>query len=627
MMWIKEGNAPQEVKKNRARLFLLCFVCSLVLQLVYGELDTRRVLERKGTEIYKSVERAGGYEQEGDWIFKELPESVSAVYLKLNKEVDRSTSMTIRFREDNGEIQEKVANLLISEDSCYIPIPLEDCQEFMVTTLEEREIVEIAFSQEAPSLLEWHLSKISLLGTLGCLSLLWIFFLWAEKKPQMAKNLIPFYLFGGGLLYYFLQQTLTGDDSTMFWEQRAMYSLWDYIIIRYQTWCSRTVIEIVLYYIVHYFHLWAVLNTLACLLLCWCFEEILEDSAWKYHWFIVLSVSLYPMKEMNSAGWIASTTNYLWPLASVLFLLVLLKKVMFGQEISRLFMCVATIALFYASSQEQSAALVFGFFLVFTVYIYAQNHVVLKKLQLECEAVRPSRNREKWVPIIAVFSLFALLYHLLSPGNQLRALDQIFFFPELELISIWETIRIGVNSTLYEFYFRYSFVFFLFFMLIAALAYVKNNKLAFRIIGLLPCFVLLLGFNMSPELYSLMVAPSHLRGDTALIVAHGWSVLIDVTLYCCFILIPISVFFLVERKKAMLYILILGAGFLSRIVVAFSPTLWVSSNRTFIYMFFSVIIVMLFLLKELLEKTGEKTRLCCGVLLAVSSCFTVVQFY
>lgn len=83
------------------------------------------------------------------------------------------------------------------------------------------------------------------------------------------------------------------------------------------------------------------------------------------------------------------------------------------------------------------------------------------------------------------------------------------------------------------------------------------------------------------------------------------------------------------RFKGLLciYILLL-LGFASRIAMGFSPIIWASNDRTFIYMYFSVIICSLILYQEIYELKYKIYRLLYFILCNNLFCiFMQICFY
>lgn len=116
------------------------------------------------------------------------------------------------------------------------------------------------------------------------------------------------------------------------------------------------VIEAVLIPLVHCPLLWKILDivifTSLPVLLCG-----LLGVTGRGRWFVTGLVLLYPFADMASAGWIATTTNYLWPLWGVLVIGMVLKQLRCGRKVPVWEVAAALLACAYAGSQEQAAVL------------------------------------------------------------------------------------------------------------------------------------------------------------------------------------------------------------------------------------------------------------------------------
>ena len=119
------------------------------------------------------------------------------------------------------------------------------------------------------------------------------------------------------VLWHVILSTNVGDDMVYFKTLLdGNSSLGEILAHRYETWSSRMVIEAVLIPLVHCPLLWKILDivifTSLPVLLCG-----LLGVTGRGRWFVTGLVLLYPFADMASAGWIATTTNYLWPLWGV----------------------------------------------------------------------------------------------------------------------------------------------------------------------------------------------------------------------------------------------------------------------------------------------------------------------
>ncbi|WP_029071356.1 hypothetical protein [Kandleria vitulina] len=158
-----------------------------------------------------------------------------------------------------------------------------------------------------------------------------------KKLLNKHKDELPFIL--AFLVYIILIHLCTreyvGDALQYFKKVLDNYSLLDGTIMRYNTWTSRVIIEIPLYLITHNMHvyIWVFLDIIILIILA---LSLMKLTQYKQNKLIILLIILYPFTEMSSAGWIATTINYLWPLALGCTSFVLLDKMYRNEHISLL---------------------------------------------------------------------------------------------------------------------------------------------------------------------------------------------------------------------------------------------------------------------------------------------------
>lgn len=449
-----------------------------------------------------------------------------------------------------------------------------------------------------------------------------------ERKTCLSKEKIleylPFFLLGLFLLPFFLTRPFTGDDLIMFLPMKENYSLWDYTVMRYETWSSRHVIEVVLYYLVHHFEVWAVLNTICSVFCCWLLGELWGAQFKGKNWILLATFLCYPMVEMSSAGWIATTTNYWWVLTFFLFQMLLLKKCLLQQRVSKSFYIGQLITVFYTVNQEQSAVLLFCSFILAMIYIYFSDHLITKKIQLSPkEPYEISTILKKMCPIL-VISGISVLHHLTCPGNAVRSgIHGDLFFSVHSELSILEKLELGFTSTNFEFLLRYYLVIFVLFFFFLTISFVRNNNRVFRCVQIMTCCFTVLFLNMTPELYNQVVSHSALtETSTGVLLSESSELLLpSLMLVVSYVVIGFAVYFIFEdHKKGTLFVIMLLAGYLSRIIMGFSPTIWISHNRTFIFMHFTYLILQLFLYEELYKIENKK-------LIWVANMFMVLMAY
>ena len=97
-----------------------------------------------------------------------------------------------------------------------------------------------------------------------------------------------------------------------------------------------------------------------------------------------------------------------------------------------------------------------------------------------------------------------------------------------------------------------------------------------------------------------------------------WVPDIILTLVCLSILF--SLYVILENKKTyLLTLFILTLGFASRMIMSFSPTIWVSGPRTCIFMYFSIIITIFILYQEVYAKVKRELSFVDEVIFVLSA--------
>ena len=210
------------------------------------------------------------------------------------------------------------------------------------------------------------------------------------------------------VLWHVILSTNVGDDMVYFKTLLdGNSSLGEILAHRYETWSSRMVIEAVLIPLVHCPLLWKILDivifTSLPVLLCG-----LLGVTGRGRWFVTGLVLLYPFADMASAGWIATTTNYLWPLWGVLVIGMVLKQLRCGRKVPVWEAAAAFLACAYAGSQEQAAVLLL---LLFGMEVL---HYISEK-----------RMKQPLLYALCGIDIISLVYILSCPGNAIRSAQEM----------------------------------------------------------------------------------------------------------------------------------------------------------------------------------------------------------
>lgn len=400
------------------------------------------------------------------------------------------------------------------------------------------------------------------------------------------------------VVHAFINLARPGDDA-YFQSVLKDNNLFDWTVFRYNTWSSRTLVEMVLVIIVGHRNVWRFLNVAIMLLGVISISKMFSNKKSKFiNWLICVLFLCLPISVHNSAGWIATTVNYSWGLCLGLFAMIPIKKIIYREEIRWYEYILYFLAMIYATNLEQMCVILLILYFVFTCYVFYLN----RKLN--------------WFLLSGIIiNLASLMFIFTCPGNANRKASEIVtWFPEYSNLSLFRKIEMGYSSTLFEFIMRPNLMFLCFAALLVICVFLKQKSIFYRFISLIPlmcnfifCFFIKLFGKHFPGLSEIKHSLTQYGTGLSLEPAT-WIPDIILSLVCVSILISVYVIF-EDKKMAMLTIFILLLGFASRMMMSFSPTIWASGTRTFIYMYISILICSIILFQQLLEYKMKRSKL------------------
>lgn len=291
-------------------------------------------------------------------------------------------------------------------------------------------------------------------------------------------------------------------------------------------------------------------------------------------------ILLFSWLSMSTAGWIATTITYWWTLCISIFALFLINVEVYSWK-KIIILLLSTLLFLFAFNNEQ--LLVFGTVIYLGYLIYQLMHHL------------------SWISYLPI--LFALIVNwlilLISPGNKLRYESSVHtWFKDFNKMTIINKIDLGVFVTGH--WYLFTIVPGMILLTILFIMISKNSSI--RVLSWIPLLGVLIG-------NSLNYISSHTQRLKRLVTIdqHGWMWRISQnTIGQGFqYLLIVSVFgvmtYLIWKlfgKQAWLAELVWIAGWLSRVMMGFSPTIYGSGDRTFIIL----TMVMLFLSGWLIVK-------------------------
>jgi hypothetical protein len=414
-----------------------------------------------------------------------------------------------------------------------------------------------------------------------------------SKTIQKIIDKLPIIIFSIYLIIIHTGMIYQKGDDVWFSHFRNQ-SLIGIMKSRYMHWTSRSILDIMTYIFNSYCpKLWVVINFACCYIIYYSLNIILNKNNNKYISYLIVGLFIiYPFGDMGSAGWIATTLNYLWPLSFGLLSFAILIDYFRKNKMTTFKYLTLIFSAIIACNHEQMCLLMFGLLSVFTVYyIYKSkkiNHVLITTL---------------------LISLIELINHILCPGNAARMVMSIkSSFPGFKSLSPLVKLSLALNNT-YEMIIgnlNYIFVFMLITIFIINLKNKSNYKIKFFSILLIILAIItpFTGIFNTSSLYGGYMCKYGSNCQSVLQLIQYGSKKYILTIFLA-IFFTISIIYLLYKcfqhqgKMKIVVPLLFVAAILSRMVVGFSPTLYISGYRTGIFMYFIFIIISIENLKKL----------------------------
>lgn len=443
-----------------------------------------------------------------------------------------------------------------------------------------------------------------------------------------SREYLPLWIFAAvQIVYHMMMREPEGSDALRYFRcQLDAFSLKDYLHIRYETWTSRLLIEGVLVFVARNVTLWKVLDWAIWVFLAWALvglfpkekreEETPPRSASAASlapWAVLGFLLIYPMKDLKTAGWIATGVNYTWTLAFGAFSLHGAAKAVRGEKSPVFLWVLYALAALYAANMEQVAAVLVA------VNVCAAAYCLMKKEKFAvCGTV--------WISLFV--SAAEMLFILRCPGNAARNLDEIATrMPSFVSYGFLDKLGLGFMDTMHHLAASSNLMFLCYAVLLAALVFAKTENLACRLAAVFPVAfnVVLVGFCSElkiyfPKFFKLMKKSKPIGGSNYHMAANYVPVFLYLLLIGCVILSLIAVC----RTYFELFsqMILLAAALATRVVMGFTPTIYVSQERTFLYLYMMLGISGTFLLTEhagiLEEKKKARALKLAGILLSAA---------
>lgn len=420
------------------------------------------------------------------------------------------------------------------------------------------------------------------------------------KKIKIAlfnPEILPFYFLGFSMLIIHLLVPIpTGDDVYFISRPNSIFDI-NFFRMRFNSWSSRILIEFILVTLLKIPSIvWRVINPIVITLIGYSISFIFgQTQRSKTNWFIIFMMCMYPFYQMSSVGWVTFSINYIWPLLFGLYSIVVFKKFLENKTV-HFYEYLFSILLFIIATNQEILNIVFLIFFI-SVFIYLK-----------------TRKEKYWYVIpLLIICVISLVIILAAPGNYVRRSIEIKNFIDFDHISLIRKLEIGFSSTFAHHIFNFNFPIFMLTLLLFTSVNYQYSDYFYKTYALIPLVIVILFGN---SIYFIVnrilphIAPLNSEMTKyGLITLQGFTQIYNYIslfiLYTSIFLIIISMYFVFNHtKKSMIAIGIFVLGIISRMVVAFSPTVWVSGIRTHFLFYFSIIICAVMVFKSMLYENN-----------------------
>lgn len=436
-------------------------------------------------------------------------------------------------------------------------------------------------------------------------------------KKLLARPAAPYAALLAALLCLHAVWPVNLGDDPMYQSILQGYSLWNFSVLHYYTWSARTLVEAVLCTVEALPPLvWRLADPALAALAAFCLTRLcgLERRAGA-GWFAAGLVLCYDWLAMSTAGWMCTTLVFVWPLAAALLAVQPLVCLRRGRRPALWMQAGAVLLALYAANMEQLLVLLLAGLLGYAGY--------------EWFAKRRPPALTWW---LVGACLANLVYIATCPGNTARfETECTSWFIDFGMRSFLQNAELGVSTAMASVVYSYDLLFFVFCVCLGVCVWVRCRAWPLRALGLFPAAVTLvlgvLGAPLKTLVPPLSFFANVVTKNGILNVETVWMpkrylsfLLLCAVLAACVLDLYLA---LGHTGAAFAGILAFCAGFATKAMLGFSPTVWQSGARTGFFFAFACIFCALLCWRSL-EPEQKRPRRLLAALCAICAALNAV---
>lgn len=352
----------------------------------------------------------------------------------------------------------------------------------------------------------------------------------------------------------------------------------------YEGWSSRVLINPLIFLVAHFdIAVWQVLDVAFLTITAILFTKLVwGEISNKRALITVLVMFVYPFQIIFDVGWLVTSMTYVWPTMFGALACMSIRKDVDGIDVKFPEALLYCIALIYATNIEGLSVMLC---LVFFFYAFL-------------------RKRDKgvhWLILVqALISGISVIWHMVSPGNQSRIGGRITG-------GLLDRMETGFSSTLASLFFTPNYLCICFLILLVVCMQMtenKSNRFGFVLVGIVSVTQMLIGkiipIMCGANLFSNVVyeffADLGPISEGKYMRLESWLYLL-VSLIILVLIVWCS-FAYFEKRRALLIVVVLIAGFVARMTVGYAYGHWYDVPRTHYSVNISMMIAMLLVYKQ-----------------------------
>lgn len=412
------------------------------------------------------------------------------------------------------------------------------------------------------------------------------------RKNHKVRAYFIFGLFTGlVVLMHWLIQGWEGDDY-YYSQVLNEISLKEFFLNNYYYHSSRLIIDCYSAIILHIsMTLWKILDIIMIACVPLLTIKMLNLTVNMNHAMICTGIFMfYPFYALSECGWAVTTMYYFWVNIFAMIAIYYALKQVKGEKLRWFEILIAICANIIASNKEQISLILLILFVVLFFYQFF------------------NKQTKRLLAIQSIIAFSELIFSFISPGNQVRTQVEIAeALVDFKMLSLLDKFQLGYATTVY--YIIDNLFFVLLCLLLCIYIFRVTKSVFYRMLAAFPLLLCLaLGYfrNIVIEFIPGVDRITNALGTYGVIDLSNFDIrsayipLVLLGMICACVLV--CIFIIYPNFKGFLIISAIIGGFLSRMAMGFSPTIYRSGKRTFIPLIMIFLICDCYIFCDMIDK-------------------------